>query len=67
MLLLTSLNQSLSTYKAGKEESQHRTAVLEEIKKLEYEETKLREELQLYKDNDPETLNNMKNDIKVSR
>lgn len=67
MLLLTSLNQSLLTYKAGKEESQHRTAVLEEIKKLECEETKLHKELQLYKDNNPETLNHMKNDIKVSQ
>lgn len=39
--------------------------MLEEIKKLEGEETDLLEKLQVYKDNDPEILNKMKDDTKV--
>ncbi len=41
-------------------------AILEEIQKLTDTEKELTEKIQIYKDNDPEVLQKMKEDIKVS-
>lgn len=55
----------LEEAKAGKEDSQERTAVLERLEELKKKQDELNAEIDKYKDNDPEVLEEMKTETKV--
>lgn len=50
-----------------KPESAERTELLKQIEELQRREVELRDKLQHYEENDPEVLNQMKENTKVSR
>lgn len=52
-------------FQVGKDESEERNNVLQELQELTNKESGLIEKLQQYKDNDPELYEKMNSDIKV--
>ncbi|XP_049774454.1 meiotic nuclear division protein 1 homolog isoform X2 [Schistocerca cancellata] len=60
---LKKVKENVETANLGREESDERTTILENIASLKTEEARLKDEIQKYKDSDPEVLEQMKQQI----
>lgn len=64
---LKKVKENVETANLGREESDERNTVLEDISSLKAEATRLTDEIQKYKDSDPEVLEQMKQQIQVAK
>ncbi|XP_047108637.1 meiotic nuclear division protein 1 homolog [Schistocerca piceifrons] len=64
---LKKVKENVGTANLGREESDERTTILENIASLKTEEARLKDEIQKYKDSDPEVLEQMKQQIQVAK
>lgn len=64
---LKKVKENVETANLGREESDERNTILENISSLKTEATRLTDEIQKYKDSDPEVLEQMKQQIQVAK